>query len=54
MKINNTYILIISIVNFFINLLITGMTYILIRNSPGTRGPIGIPGPRGIPAFGKK
>lgn len=54
MKISNTYILIISIINFFMNLLITMITYSLIRNSPGVRGPRGIPGPRGLPAFGKK
>lgn len=54
MKIDNKYILLLSISVFFINLLITLFTYIVIRNSHGIRGPRGIPGARGLPAFGKK
>ena len=52
MKIDNKYILLLSITVFCLNLLITLFTYIMARNSPGERGPRGIPGTRGLVAFG--
>lgn len=53
MELTPKIIIIINIITFILNFIITIMLYISIRNKRGPMGPRGIPGPRGPSGYTK-
>ena len=54
MVLNEKQTLVLALTVFIINIIITLFFYCMTRNSPGKRGPRGIPGERGLPYIGFK